>query len=160
VGKHSAHAEQLQNEIIDLPDSVVELHYVVLSLREDLIAAKVAKEAGEKKRQAELVYARDQLEGEKQAKEAMQNSLSGEIDYLREQLGLLRSVSTQLDEETKRRVALETALQKANQELTKAQSRAIEADQFRVRQLTEIEVVLKTSLRSQTTRIDGNRALT
>ena len=41
VGKHSAHSHQLQNEIINLPDNVQELQYVVLNLREDLIAAKV-----------------------------------------------------------------------------------------------------------------------
>ena len=41
VGKHSLHAEQLQNEMINLPDNLQELQYVCLNLREDLIAAKV-----------------------------------------------------------------------------------------------------------------------
>ena len=41
VGKHSLHAEQLQNEMINLPDNLQELQYVCLNLREDLISAKV-----------------------------------------------------------------------------------------------------------------------
>ena len=41
VGKHSLHAEQLQNEMINLPDNLQELQYVCLNLREDFIAAKV-----------------------------------------------------------------------------------------------------------------------
>lgn len=41
IGKHSQHAEQLQNETINLPDTVQELQFACLKLREDVIAAKV-----------------------------------------------------------------------------------------------------------------------
>ena len=156
VGKHSQHAEQLQNETINLPDNLQELQYVVLNLREDLIAAKVcrawilhpppspwcwwleswcaqvAKEASEKKCQAETLFIKDQLAGEQQAKESLENSLSAEIDYLREQLGLMRSVHTQLDEESSRKASLEVALQKTKQQLAEQQQFASESASVKV----------------------------
>jgi len=137
VGKHSQHAEQLQNETINLPDNLQELQYVVLNLREDFIAAKVAKEASEKKWQAEMLFIKDQLAGEQQAKESLENSLSAEIDYLREQLGLMRSVHTQLDEENSRKASLEVALQKAKQQLAEQQQHVSESLSIKDKMETE-----------------------
>lgn len=137
VGKHSLHAEQLQNEMINLPDNLQELQYVCLNLREDFIAAKVfknfpffygrfynfdiqqvAKEALERKWQTEILVLKNELLSEQHSKEALENNLTGEIDYLREQLGLMRSVQTQLDEECHRKTSLEAALQQANEQLS------------------------------------------
>lgn len=138
VGKHSQHAEQLQNETINLPDNLQELQYVVLNLREDLIAAKVAKEAFEKKCQTEMLFVKDQLASEQQAKESLENSLSAEIDYLREQLGLMRSVHTQLDEESNRKASLEVALQKAKQQLAEQQQHVSESVSIKDKMETEL----------------------
>jgi len=144
VGKHSQHAEQLQNETINLPDNLQELQYVVLNLREDLIAAKVAKEATEKRYQTEMVFVKEQLVGEQQAKESLENSLSAEINYLREQLGLMRSVHTQLDEESSRKASLEVALQKANQQLADSQQYASESVSYKV-YISQVYVDLKST---------------
>lgn len=75
---------------------------------------------------------KDQLLGEKQAKESLQNSLTGEIDYLREQLGLMRSVHTQLDEESSRKDQLELALQQAKEQLAEIKDKASESDSAKV----------------------------
>lgn len=69
---------------------------------------------------------KDQLLREQHAKESLENSLTGEIDYLREQLGLMRSVHTQLDEESNRKASLELALQQAKEQLAEAQERTAE----------------------------------
>ncbi|XP_046456544.1 rab GTPase-binding effector protein 1-like isoform X2 [Daphnia pulex] len=127
VGKHSLHAEQLQNEMINLPDNLQELQYVCLNLREDFIAAKVAKEALERKWQMETLVLKNQLLSEQQSKETLENSLTGEIDYLREQLGMMRSVQTQLDEESSRKASLEAALLQAKEQLADIKDRASES---------------------------------
>ncbi|EFX69086.1 hypothetical protein DAPPUDRAFT_301185 [Daphnia pulex] len=127
VGKHSLHAEQLQNEMINLPDNLQELQYVCLNLREDFIAAKVAKEALERKWQMETLVLKNQLLSEQQSKETLENSLTGEIDYLREQLGMMRSVQTQLDEESSRKASLEVALLQAKEQLADIKDRASES---------------------------------
>jgi len=49
TGKHSAKAAEMQAEPINLPDSTEEMQLLLLRLREDLIAAKVAKERMEEK---------------------------------------------------------------------------------------------------------------
>jgi predicted nuclease with TOPRIM domain len=80
----------------------------------------------------EIQHLKDQLITEQQTKETLENSLSGEIDDLREQLGLIRSVHTQLDEESVRKASLEVALQQAKEQLTDAQERAAESVLARV----------------------------
>ncbi|KAK4010865.1 hypothetical protein OUZ56_019993 [Daphnia magna] len=127
TGKHSLHAEQLQNEMINLPDNLQELQYVCLNLREDFIAAKVAKEALERKWKMEILVLKNQLLSEQKSKETLENSLTGEIDYLREQLGLMRSVQTQLEEESSRKTSLEVALQQAKEQLADLKNRASES---------------------------------
>lgn len=93
---------------------------------------QVAKEAFEKKCQTEMLFVKDQLASEQQAKESLENSLSAEIDYLREQLGLMRSVHTQLDEESNRKASLEVALQKAKQQLAEQQQHVSESVSIKV----------------------------
>ena len=80
----------------------------------------------------EIQHLKDQLITEQQTKETLENSLSGEIDDLREQLGLIRSVHTQLDEESVRKASLEVALQQAKEQLADAQERAAESVLARV----------------------------
>lgn len=57
----------------------------------------------------------------------MEHSLTNEIDFLREQLGLMRSVQTQLDEESSRKASLEIALQQAKEQLSDVKDRASES---------------------------------
>lgn len=47
IGRHNAHAQQLQDEVIDLPDKVEELQLKLLKCHEDLIAARVGQEKAE-----------------------------------------------------------------------------------------------------------------
>ena len=43
VGKHSKHSQEMQNEIINLPDTMEDMQMLLLRYREDIIAAKVIK---------------------------------------------------------------------------------------------------------------------
>ncbi len=92
-----------------------------------LFVVKVAKEALERKWQTDILVLKNQLLSEQQSKETLENSLTGEIDYLREQLGLMRSVQTQLDEESSRKASLEVALQQAKEQLSDIKDRASES---------------------------------
>ena len=47
VGKHSQHSQELQSEIINLPDNMEEMQLLLLRYREDVIAAKVRWQAGD-----------------------------------------------------------------------------------------------------------------
>ncbi|XP_044012269.1 rab GTPase-binding effector protein 1 isoform X2 [Aphidius gifuensis] len=71
IGKHSKHSQQLQNENINMPNNVEELHVNLLKAREDLIIAKVAQEVAQEK-QASLKYEinllREQMIAEKDEK--------------------------------------------------------------------------------------------
>lgn len=71
IGKHSKHSQQLQNENINMPNNVEELHVNLLKAREDLIVAKVAQEVAQEK-QASLKYEinllREQMIAEKDEK--------------------------------------------------------------------------------------------
>lgn len=96
---------------------------------------KVAKEAIERKSQMEILLLKNQLLNEKESKEAVEHSFTGEIDYLRQQLGLMRSVQTQLEEETNLKAALEISLQKAKEHLTEVKDRLSECQSTKVTKL-------------------------
>lgn len=90
IGKHSAHSQQLQNEMINLPDKVEDLHELLLKFHEELIAAKVAKEASEeqvKTLRCENQLLRDQMSAEQQGRENMEDNLTSELLTLKNQLG-------------------------------------------------------------------------
>lgn len=89
VGKHSAHSQQMQNEMINWPDKVEELQVLLLKFHEELIAAKVAKETMEEQEQTlrcEIQLIRDQMSGEHDERVSMEDSLTQELDNLKTQL--------------------------------------------------------------------------
>ena len=49
VGKHSILSEQMASEMINLPDTMEDMQLLLLTYREDLIAAKLGKERAEEK---------------------------------------------------------------------------------------------------------------
>ena len=87
VGKHSTLAETMQAEDINLPERTEDMQLLLLTLREDLITAKVGKERAEERLVGEVGLLRGQLVGEQQGREAMEAQLSGEVESLRQRLG-------------------------------------------------------------------------
>lgn len=91
IGKYSAHSEQLRNESINFPDTVEELQELLLKAHEELIAAKVAKEAKEEQvntLKCEIQLIRDQMASELNSGKELENSLAAENNVLRKKINL------------------------------------------------------------------------
>merc|ERR1719402_964103 len=89
VGKHSALAETMASEAINLPDSPEDMQLLLLTYREDLIAAKIAKERAEERAKNEISFMRTQLAGEQAVKEQVEDQMTQEVESLREKVGIL-----------------------------------------------------------------------
>ncbi|KAJ3645672.1 hypothetical protein Zmor_023313 [Zophobas morio] len=88
VGKYTIHSQELQSEAINLPNTVEELHELVLKHHQDLIIAKIGKEAAEEKvntLQSDILLLRDQITNDQHEKELIENNLAQEIDLLKKQ---------------------------------------------------------------------------
>jgi Rab GTPase-binding effector protein 1 len=88
VGKYTIHSQELQSEAINLPNTVEELHELILKHHQDLIIAKIGKEAAEEKvntLQSDIMLLRDQITNDQHEKELIENNLAQEIDLLKKQ---------------------------------------------------------------------------
>lgn len=99
IGKHSKHSEQLRNESINFPDTVEELQELLLNAHEELIAAKVAKEAKEEQLntlKCEIQLLRDSMNSELSSGKEMENALTAENSSLRNTLSTLEKEKLKL----------------------------------------------------------------
>ena len=76
----------MQNEVIDLPEKLEDIHLLLLRYREDLITTKVAKERLEEKLKSEVNFLKSQIAGEQQAKEDIEDQLTTENEQLKEKM--------------------------------------------------------------------------
>lgn len=130
VGKHSSLASTMANEVIDLPSSPEDMQLLLLNYREDLIAAKIAKERAEERMKSEVAFMRSQLTAEQQAKLALEDQLTSEIQFLRERLRILERAGLELDQEKERRRSAEhrvRQLQQLQNETSIEASKQVEA---------------------------------
>ncbi|KAF2898144.1 hypothetical protein ILUMI_08014 [Ignelater luminosus] len=115
VGKYSIHSQELQSEMINLPDTVEELQEVILKMHQDLIIAKIGKEAAEEQAntlRSDNLLLKDQITNDQQMKEILENNLATEINTLKMQ-------KHQLEKEKKTHVVVVEklqALEKTHQE--------------------------------------------
>ncbi len=103
TGKHSAKAQEMQNEAINLPEKMEDMQLLLLRLREDTIAAKVSQERTEEKARAEAAFLKTQLRGEEEAKASIEDQYSAEIDQLKASLARLQGCQRELQLEQQRR---------------------------------------------------------
>ena len=89
LGKREAKAEELREEVINLPEKMEDMHLLLLTYREQLISAKLASEHHEEKRK--------QVRAE----------LSAENESLKERLVMLDSCQSELDVMQKRCLEIE-----------------------------------------------------
>ncbi|XP_022242790.1 rab GTPase-binding effector protein 1-like isoform X2 [Limulus polyphemus] len=148
LGKHIARAQQLQNEEINLPNTVEEMQFLYLKLQEDLITALIAKEKIEEGLKSEILFLRDEIMAEQNAKETMEDTLTQENDTLREQLTDLQRINSELElEKTKRR--------EFEQKLKELESKFLESHEEQEKKVTETRMslaevsVLKTQLEEE-----------
>ncbi|XP_043245707.1 rab GTPase-binding effector protein 2-like isoform X1 [Amphibalanus amphitrite] len=103
MGKYSACSGELQNEFINLPDRVEDLHEMLLKYKEDLISAKIAREHVEETLRNQLAFMKNEQEALQHEKDAINDELVAEVNKLREEVLLMESVSTELRAEQSRR---------------------------------------------------------
>ena len=107
VGKYSAKAEEMQNEVINLPEKLDDIHMLLLRYREDLITAKLAKERLEERLSSEVSFLKTQIQVEQHAKESIEDQLSVENEGLKEKIFVLESCKSELEAEQKRSKEIE-----------------------------------------------------
>ncbi|ESO97854.1 hypothetical protein LOTGIDRAFT_228394 [Lottia gigantea] len=108
MGKHSKTAQQLQNEDINLPDNMEEMQLLLLKYREEIIAAKVAKEHLEDTLRSEILFLKDQVVSEQQEKNNIEETLTQEIHGLQEKQACFESIQSELERESAVRAEFET----------------------------------------------------
>lgn len=133
VGKQSKHSQQLQSESINMPNTVEELQFSLLRMREDLITAKVAQEVAQEKEETlryEVTLLREQMEQESRVKEQDNSILKNEISGLRVQLDkyirdhrILADREEKLDQLEKRLQEIEKEKKDAESAVTELQQR-------------------------------------
>lgn len=144
VGKHSKHSQQLQNEDINLPNNLEEMQLLLLNYREEIIAAKVAKEHLEDALKSEILFLKDRVLAEQQEKNTVEETLSQEVSTLQERLAILESCKSELERESSVRAETETKLRDSDQSLKKIQTKSKQLINALSQQLDE-----QTTLRSK-----------
>lgn len=134
VGKHSLLSEQMASEVINLPDSMEDMQLLLLTYREDLIAAKLGKERAEEKVKTDVRLLKDHLVKEQQVRMAMEKQLRGEILDLKSKASTLEDIRIELAGEKDQRRMLEDnvnrleALQAVNSKKSEAVAAAAITD--------------------------------
>jgi len=134
VGKHSLLSEQMASEVINLPDSMEDMQLLLLTYREDLIAAKLGKERAEEKLKSDVMNLKGHIVKEQQVRMAMEKQLRGEILDLKSKASTLEDIRTELATEKDQRRMLEDnvnrleALQAVNSKKSEAVAAAAITD--------------------------------
>ncbi|XP_012282540.1 rab GTPase-binding effector protein 1 isoform X2 [Orussus abietinus] len=162
VGKHSKHSQELQSESINMPNNVEELHVTLLRMKEDLINAKVAKEAAEEAKEllhVEVNLIREQMNRENEAKDRQEavflsqiSHLKTEVERYKRELGVftereerLKQVERQLEELTSEKKKVDGTVADLRQRMTSLQqelqnSEEVQKDFVRLSQSLQIQL--------------------
>ena len=107
VGRHSVLSEQMASEVINLPDSMEDMQLLLLTFREDIIAAKLGKERAEERLKNEVGMLKSQLVSEQQTRLGYERKMKGEIQDLSSKVGTLEEIRGELAREKDLRRAVE-----------------------------------------------------
>jgi len=111
VGKHSVLAETMASETINLPNKLEDMQLLLLTYREDLIAAKIGKERAQERLKSEVGFMKTQLNTEQQSKAVIENELKLGQEELHRNAVDINKLKAMLDKETEGRKNLEAKLQ-------------------------------------------------
>lgn len=112
VGKHSVMSEQMASETINLPDSMEDMQLLLLTYREDLIAAKLGKERAEERLRNDVGVLKGHLVQEQQLKASLEKQARQEIHDLKSKVVTLEEIRAELAREKDSRRALEENISK------------------------------------------------
>ncbi|XP_069827228.1 rab GTPase-binding effector protein 1 [Dendropsophus ebraccatus] len=135
-GKHGLHVSLQQAENFILPDTIEELHELVLKYREDIISVRTASEHLEEKLKAEILFLKEQIQAEQCQKENIEETLQIEIENCKEEIASISSLKVELDRIKVEKEQLESTLQQKTKELQDIQ---------------ELKISLEEQLRKETT---------
>ncbi|PAA69303.1 hypothetical protein BOX15_Mlig000099g1 [Macrostomum lignano] len=108
-------AQQMRDELIDLPDNLDDAQVLALQLREDLITARANLEHVRQRGRDQLAFAKQQLEEEVAMRRQLQAQLQSESDRL-------KSVQSELQAAAASRHELEDRLQRQREEAAEAEA--------------------------------------
>ncbi|XP_037604302.1 rab GTPase-binding effector protein 1 isoform X1 [Sebastes umbrosus] len=146
-GKHRLHVELQQQEDFQMPNTVQELHGLVVRLREDLVALRTAYDHMEEKLKAEILFLKEQNQAEQCLKENLEETLQLEIEGCKEEIDILEASFSSLKTELERIKAEKDQFQKSLREKTETleniQSLRISLER-QVRELTTTKSALES----------------
>ncbi|CAG9812540.1 unnamed protein product [Phaedon cochleariae] len=114
VGKYTIHSQELQSQIINLPNTVEELHELILRNHQDLIIAKMGKEAAEENLntlQSEIMVLKDRITNEQHERKGIEDTFDSETRNLRKQIDQLTKEKKHLALNQEKLVASESQTQ-------------------------------------------------
>lgn len=135
VGKYTAHSQELQSEIINLPDTVQELHEIILKNQQDLIICKIGKEAQEKKvntLQSEIMLLKDRIINDQHEWKDIEENLQHEIRTLRKLVDVLQKEKKQISSNQEKLISSDNFNQEKLRELNS-----------RIEEITELNKTLE-----------------
>nr|XP_043897845.1 rab GTPase-binding effector protein 1 isoform X1 [Solea senegalensis] len=147
-GKHRLHVELQQQEDFQMPNTVQELHGLVLRLRDDMVALRTSADHMEEKLKAEILFLKEQIQAEQCLKENLEDTLQLEIEGCKEEIDILEasfsSLKTELERIKTEKEQLQRSLAEKTETLENIQGMRIRLEQ----QLKELNTA-KSALESQ-----------
>ena len=162
VGKHSVLAETMASETINLPNKLEDMQLLLLTYREDLIAAKIGKERAQERLKSEVAFMKAQLVSEQQSKAALQRELEQELEEAKHNVVDMELTKRELDIEKGQRKTLEADLQKVETRQNQAsqeRDEQVQAAQTDHDGLTIIITQLKNKVASLQVDLDNSVAV-
>ncbi|XP_044758932.1 rab GTPase-binding effector protein 1 [Coccinella septempunctata] len=142
VGKYTMHSQELQSQVINLPDTVQELHELILKNNQELIIAKIGKENAEatvNKLQSNIIHLEEQMNIKQQERDILENNFSQEINLLRETVQQYEKEARNVNQET----IIE--LQEKIQELITSKNKLIDQNNELKSRVSSLQQELDTS---------------
>uniref|UniRef100_A0A6P7GG42 Rab GTPase-binding effector protein 1 n=1 Tax=Diabrotica virgifera virgifera TaxID=50390 RepID=A0A6P7GG42_DIAVI len=158
IGKYTAHSQELQSEIIDLPNTVEELQEIILKNQQDLIITKMGKEAQEKKvntLQSEIMLLKDRITNDQHERKGIEDSLELELRTLRKQVDQLQREKKQISTHQEKLANSDSV----NQEKIKEQISKIEELSEAIKTLEKQNSELKSRVFSLQQELDNTEAV-
>ncbi|XP_049895157.1 rab GTPase-binding effector protein 1 isoform X2 [Epinephelus moara] len=141
-GKHRLHVELQQQEDFQMPNTVQELHSLVVRLREDLVALRTSADHMEEKLKAEILFLKEQNQAEQCLKENLEETLQLEIEGCKEEIASFSSLKTELERIKAEKEQLQSSLTEKTETLESIQALRVNLE-HQLRELTTAKVQLE-----------------
>nr|XP_040039188.1 rab GTPase-binding effector protein 1 isoform X2 [Gasterosteus aculeatus aculeatus] len=142
-GKHRLHEELQQQEGFHMPDTVQELHVLVLRLREGLVALRTSADHMEEKLKAEILFLKEQNQAEQCLKENLEETLQLEIEGCKEEIASFSSLKTELERVKAEKEKMQSVLSEKTETLESLQGLRIGLER-QLRELASTKSALET----------------